>query len=328
MSITRRSFTSLLAASAVAAPHVAIGQTTYPSRPVTILIPFAPGGGTDVVARAMAPAFGAKLGQPVVIENASGAAGSIASVRAARAAPDGYTLIMHNVAFALNPSLYENLPYDTEKDFAHITMINNTPLVYVGRRDLPVNSIPELVEWMKKNRARLAHPGVGSTGHISVAMLAQAIGVEADSIPYRGGGPLLQDIIGGHVDIGTVTLGNAVEPVRSGQVKGLGISSREPAKLLPEVPSLVKELGPSVDISFWNVLLAPAATPKEVIEKIHSAFEETVKDQDLVERWAKMGIDLYPAEQRTPEATARIMREEAASWRKRINEAGIKATRL
>jgi tripartite-type tricarboxylate transporter receptor subunit TctC len=322
----------MLAATAVSAPAVAASGAAFaqefPTRPINIIIPFAPGGGTDVVARAMSAAFGAKLGQPVVVENVSGAAGSIAATRVARAKPDGYTLVMHNVAFALNPSLYSNLPYNTEKDFEPITMINATPLVYVGRKDLPVNSIPELVDWMKKNNAKLAHPGVGSTGHISVAMLAQTIGVQASSIPYRGGGPMLQDIIGGHVDIGTVTLGNAVEPVRSGQVKGLGVSSPQPAKLLPEVPSLVKELGPNVDISFWNALLAPAGTPKAVVDRIHAAFEETVKDKELVDRWEKMGIDLFPPDQRTPDATGKFLRNETASWKKRIEAAGIEAKTL
>lgn len=320
----RRVVLGMLAAGLVSLAGNALAQD-YPRRPVNIIVPFAPGGGTDVVARAMAPAFGAKLGQPVVIENVSGAAGSIAASRVARAAPDGYTLIMHNLAFALNPALYKKLPYDTEKDFVPVTMINHTANVFVARKDFPAKTVSELVGYMKSNRVKLAHPGVGSTGHIQVALLATAVGAPADYIPYRGGGPMLQDIIGGHVDIGTVTLGNAVVPVRSGQVIGLGITARQPAKLLPEVPSMVQALGPGLEVVFWNVLMAPAGTPKAVIDKLHAAFEETVKDQELVERWAKMGIDLYPPEQRTPEATRQLLSEEMAGWKKRIEEAGIEA---
>jgi len=297
----------------------------YPRRPVNIIVPFAPGGGTDVVARAMAPAFSAKLGQPVVIENISGAAGSIATNKVARANPDGYTLIMQNLALALNPALYKKLSYDAEKDLVPITMINHTANVFVARKDLPPKTVPELVSWMKSNRIRLAHPGVGSTGHIQVALLAAAVGGQADFIPYRGGGPMLVDIIGGHVDIGTVTVGNAVEPVRSGQVRGIGITAREPAKLLPQVPSMVQALGPSLEVVFWNMLLAPAGTPKAIIDKIHAAFEETIKDQELVDRWAKMGIDLYPPAERTPEATQKLLSEEIASWKKRIRDSGIEA---
>ncbi|MBN8919164.1 MAG: tripartite tricarboxylate transporter substrate binding protein [Rhizobiales bacterium] len=293
---------------------------SFPTRPVTIIIPFAPGGGTDVVARAMAPAFGTKLGGTIVLENISGAAGNIAATRVARAEPDGYTLIMHNLAFALNPGLYAKLPYDTEKDFVPIAMINYTPNVYVARKDFPPNNVTELVAYMKKNRTRLAHPGVGSTGHIQVALLAKAVGAEADFIPYRGGGPMLQDIVAGHVDMGTVTLGNAVEPTKGGQVKALGLTASKPSPLLPGVPGIAKDLGPTLDILFWNVLMAPAGTPQAVIDKIYNAFEETIKDQALVASWAKMGIDLYPREQRNPQAARELVRNEVARWRKIIHE--------
>jgi tripartite-type tricarboxylate transporter receptor subunit TctC len=315
-----KSFVQAFVAASVLLTANAASAQTYPDRPITIIIPFAPGGGTDVVARAMAPALGAKLGQTIVIENVSGAAGNIAAGRVARAAPDGYTLIMHNLAFALNAGLYARLPYDSEKDFVPIAMINNTANAFVARKTLPVNTVPELVAWMKSNTAKLGHPGVGSTGHIGVALLARAVGVNADFIPYRGGGPMLQDIIAGHVDMGTVTVGNAVEPLNNGLVKALGVTGPTRAKLLPQVPSLVQDLSPILEVLFWNVLMAPGGTPKPVIDKIYAAFEETVKDPALVESWAKMGIDLYPPEQRTPEATRTILREEIARWGKIIRE--------
>jgi tripartite-type tricarboxylate transporter receptor subunit TctC len=323
-----KSFVHILQGVVVALSFAAASTASaqkYPERPVTIIIPFAPGGGTDVVARAMGPALGTKLGQTLVIENVSGAAGNIATARVARAAPDGYTLIMHNLALALNPGLYKTLPYDTERDFIPIAMINITANVYVARKSLPVNTVPELVAWMKSNRPRLAHPGVGSTGHLQVALLAKAVGAEADFIPYRGGGPMLQDIIAGHVDMGTVTLGNAVEPVNGGLVKGLGLTARERAKLLPQVPSMAQELGPTFDIGFWNILMAPAGTPQPIIDKIHAAFEETVKDAALVEGWAKLGIDLYPPEQRTPDAARALLRSEVERWGKILRENKIEA---
>lgn len=292
---------------------------------MTIIIPFAPGGGTDIVARAMGPALGAKLGQTIVIENVSGAAGNIAAARVARATPDGYTLIMHNLALALNASLYARLPYETEKDFVPIAMINHTANAYVARTTLPVNTIDELVSWMKSNTARLAHPGVGSTGHIGVTLLARAVGVNADFIPYRGGGPMLQDIIAGHVDLGTVTVGNAVEPVNNGLVKALGVTGPTRARLLPQVPSMVQELSPITEVLFWNILMAPAGTPKPTIDKIHAAFEEVLKDQNLVDGWARMGIDLYPPEQRTPEAARTILRQEIERWGRVIRENKIEA---
>jgi tripartite-type tricarboxylate transporter receptor subunit TctC len=298
---------------------VAAAQT-YPARPITIVIPFAAGGGTDVVARAMAPALSQKLGQSIIIENVTGAGGNIGATRVARATPDGYTLVMHNLALALNAGLYAKLPYDTDKDFAPIAMINQTANVYVLNKNVPVNNLSELVDYMKKNTLRLAHPGVGSTGFIQVALLAKVLGANGDYIPYRGAGPMLQDIIAGHVDMGTVTLQNAVEPVNAGLVKGMGISSVAPSKLLPQVPSIVGPISPSLEVVFWNVLLAPAGTPKPVIDKIHEAFEEAVKDRALVEGWAKLGIDLYPVDQRTPDATRAIMRKETERWGRIIRE--------
>jgi tripartite-type tricarboxylate transporter receptor subunit TctC len=220
----------------------------------------------------------------------------------------------------LNAGLYAKLPYDTEKDFAPIAMINQTANVYVLNKNVPVNNLAELSAYMKKNTLKLAHPGVGSTGYIQVALLAKVLGANGDYIPYRGAGPMLQDIIAGHVDMGTVTLQNAVEPVKGGLVKGMGISAREPSKLLPQVPSIVTAVDPSLEVIFWNVLLAPAGTPKPVVDKIYAAFEEAVKDKELVDGWAKLGIDLYPPDQRNPEATRALIQKETARWGKIIRD--------
>ncbi|MCC7346096.1 MAG: tripartite tricarboxylate transporter substrate binding protein [Variibacter sp.] len=282
----------------------------YPERPITLIIPFAPGGGTDAVARGLGPALSAKIGQSIVIENVSGGAGNIAATRVSRATPDGYTLIMHNVALALNMSLFRRLPFDAEKDFVPIAFINSTPLVHVGRTSIPATTLPELAAWMKKNTAKYANPGVGSTGHITGVMLARAIGAEVDFIPYRGGGPALQDVIGGHVDLTNVTLQNAIEPVNGGLVKGFGITSAQRSKAIPQVPSVVEQFGPNVGIVFWNLLLAPAGTPKPVIDRIHAALEAAYTDKDLMASWEKAGLELYPPEQRTPEAARRLLRQE------------------
>ena len=261
-----------------------------------------------------APILGAKLGQTIVIENVSGGAGNIAATRVSRAAPDGYTLIMHNVALALNMALFRKLSFDAEKDFVPVSFLNYTPLVHVGRTSLPANTLPELVTWMKSNTAKYASPGVGSTGHIAAVLLAKAAGAEADFIPYRGGGPALQDVIAGHVDLTNVTLQNAIEPVKSGLVKGFGISSATRAKELPQVPSVVEELGPGTGILFWNLVLAPAGTPKPVIDKLHAAIEEAIADPQVVEVWNKAGIAVYPKEQRTPEAARTMLHDEITRW--------------
>lgn len=299
---------------------------SYPDRPVTIIIPFAPGGGTDVVARGLGPVLAAKLGQSVVIENVSGGAGNIAAARVARATPDGYTLIMHNMALALNMALFRRLSFDAEKDFVPIGFINSTPLVHVGRNGIPAKTLPELVAWMKTTRARFASPGVGSTGHIAAVLLARGAGVEFDFVPYRGGGPALQDVIGGHVDLTDVTLQNAIEPIRNGLVKGFAITSDAPAKALPQVPSVVRELGAGAGILFWNLLLAPAGTPDAIVEKISKALEAAYGDKQLLESWEQAGLDLYPPEQRTPAAARTLLRQEIERWGKVVRENNIEAS--
>ncbi|HEY0438956.1 MAG TPA: tripartite tricarboxylate transporter substrate-binding protein [Xanthobacteraceae bacterium] len=298
---------------------------SYPDRPVTIIIPFAPGGGTDAVARGLGPVLAAKLGQSIVIENVSGGAGNIGAGRVARAAPDGYTLIMHNMALALNMALFRRLPFDAEKDFVPIGFINSTPLVHIGRNAIPAKTLPELVAWMKTNRAKFASPGVGSTGHIAAVLLAKAAGVEFDYVPYRGGGPALQDVIGGHVDLTDVTLQNAIEPIRNGLVKGFAITSDAPVKSLPQVPSIVQELGPGAGILFWNLLLAPAGTPDAIVQKISNALEAAYADKQLIESWEQAGLALYPNDQRTPAGARKMLRQEIERWEKVVRENNIDA---
>jgi tripartite-type tricarboxylate transporter receptor subunit TctC len=180
--------------------------------------------------------------------------------------------------------------------------------------------VKELVAWMKANRARLAHPGVGSSGHMGVTLLQRAIGAPADFIPYRGGGPALQDVMAGHVDITSVTIGNGVDPIANGVVKGVVVLSRKRHRLLPDVPSIFEEIEPLSEALFWNVLLAPAGTPKEIVDKIAAAFEETIKDKLLVDSWTRTGVDVYPPEQRTPEGAREYLRGEFARWEKTIRE--------
>jgi tripartite-type tricarboxylate transporter receptor subunit TctC len=297
----------------------------YPRKPITIYIPFAPGGGTDAVARNLGPALSRAIGESIVLENVSGGAGNIASARVSRAAPDGYTLIMHNVAFALNAAIYRKLQFNPVKDFVPIAFINSTPLVHVGRTSIPANSMPELLAWMKKNHTRYATPGVGSTGHMGAMLLAKVGGVEIDYIPYRGGGPALQDVIGGHVDMTNVTLQNAIEPIKSGLVKGFAISSATRSKAIPNVPSIVQELGPGAGILFWNALLAPAGTPQPVIDKINTALEQAYTDKELLTNWQEAGLDLYPKEQRTPAAAKTLLADEMTRWAKFVQENHLEA---
>src|SRR3954469_10109300 len=286
-------------ATIAAAQRTALAQS-YPTRPVTVIVPYPAGGPTDQVARQIGPKLGEKLGQNFVVENISGGGTNIAGQRVARSAPDGYTLFVHNLQFSANVSLYKSLPFDTEKDFLPIAMINSNPLVLVGRKTLEAQTLPELVAWMKKNPARIGHPGVGSTGHLATALLAQALGVEVTHIPYRGAAPMLQDTLGGHIDLFFATPQQVIGQFASDEVKVFGITSKYTSPQFPGVPSFVAAYGPKLGIDFWQIMLAPAGTPKGVVDALDDALQEALADPDVLKSWAASGMAPYPKELRTP----------------------------
>ena len=298
---------------------------SYPSRPVTIVVPYPAGGPTDLTARQLAPKLSAKFGQNFIVENVSGGGTNIAGQRVARAAPDGYTLYIPNLQFSANVSLYKTLPFDTEKDFAPIGMINNNALVLTGRKSLPANTQAEWAAWMKTTKARMAHPGTGSTGHLATFMVAKALGVEATHIPYRGAAPALQDILGGHVDLFFATPQQVVGNLNAGEIKAFGITSREPSPLLPQVPSFVQTYGPNLEILFWHIMLAPAGTPAPIISALNAALQEAVADPEILAAWAKTGVTAYPKEQQTPAGAAAYLKKEIAHWGQVVRDNNIEA---
>jgi tripartite-type tricarboxylate transporter receptor subunit TctC len=312
---------ALLTACAMGAPG-ALAQD-FPNRPVTLIVPFAPGGATDIATRGIAPGMSAKLGQPTVVENVSGGGATIGAGRVARAAPDGYTLLLHNIAISAIPSLYPNLPFDLRKDVTPIGLVNNNALIVAGRGSLPANNLAELKAWMKTNPVKFAHVGAGTSGHMVTVLLAQALGVNFDYIPYRGAGPALQDLIAGHVDLFITTPNVLIGPILGGTLKGFGITAKEPIPQLPNVPSLVKEVGPQLEIQFWHCLFAPAGTSAPVIDKLNAALQNALDDPKLMESWGKTATFAYPKNQRTPAAADALFRSEIARWGKVIKENNI-----
>ena len=304
----------LVAAALVALGIAGAHAQSYPSRPVTLIVPYPAGGPTDQLARVLAPKFSNRFGQHFIVENVSGGGTNIAGARVARAAPDGYTLYLPNLQISANVALYPTLPFDTEKDFAPIAIVNNNPLVLSGRKSLPADTLAELAAWMKSNTAKMAHPGSGSTGHLATFLLAQAMGVTVDHIPYRGAAPALQDIAGGHVDLFFATPQSVVQQVASGQVKAYGITAKEPSPLFPGVPSFVQAYGPKLEILFWHILLAPAGTPRPIIDALNAATQEAMDDPAIVKAWADTGVSPYPKEQRSPEAAQAYLKKEIAHW--------------
>ena len=311
----------LILAAALAASFAAGAHAqAYPTRPVTVIVPYPAGGPTDQLARVIAPKFSDRLGQNFVVENVSGGGTTIATARVARAAGDGYTLLLHNLQIAANVSLYPKLAFDTEKDLAAIAMVNHNPLVLVGRKSLPANTLAELSAWMKTHTAKMAHPGTGSTGHLSTFLLAQALGVAVDHIPYRGAAPALQDILGGHVDLFFATPQQVIGQVASGEIKAFGITTNEPSPLFPGVAPFAKTYGPKLEVFYWHALFVPAGTPRPVIDKINAALQETMDDPALLKAWAETGTGPYPKEQRTPEGAAAYLKKEIAHWGEVVRE--------
>jgi len=286
----------------------------YPSRVVTVIVPYPAGGPTDQLARQLAPKFSEKLGQNFIVENVSGGATTIATGRVARATPDGHTLLLHNLQISANIALHPNLPFDTEKDLTPIAFINHNPLVLVGRKSLAPNTLGELIAWMKTKPAKMAHPGTGSTGHLTTALFAQEAKVTVDHIPYRGAAPALQDIAGDHVDLFFATPQSVLQGVMAGQMKAYGITAKEKSPQFPNVASMAQELGPNLEISYWHAMLAPAGTPKPIIDKLNAVLQGVMDDPAIVKAWADTGVAPYPKDQRSPPAAQALLRSEIARW--------------
>lgn len=315
-----------LLASALAllgAPLAAAGQS-YPSRTVTIVVPYPAGGPTDQLARVLASRFAEKLGQNFIVENVSGGATTIATGRVARAAPDGHTLLLHNLQIAANVALYPRLAFDTEKDLAPVAFINHNPLVLVGRKTLAPDTLDELIAYMKTTPVKMAHPGTGSTGHLATSLFAQEAKVNVVHVPYRGAAPALQDIAGGHVDLFFATPQSVVQSVAAGQMKAYGITAREPSPLFPNVPSFVAALGPKLEILYWHALFVPGGTPEPIVEKLNAVVQGVAEDPAIVKAWAETGVSPYPKDRRSPQAARSLLRSEIARWGQVVRDNDIK----
>jgi tripartite-type tricarboxylate transporter receptor subunit TctC len=297
----------------------------YPSRVVTIIVPYPAGGPTDQLARVLAPILSDKLGQNFIVENVSGGGTTIATGRVARAAPDGHTLLLHNLQISANVSLYSNLPFDTEKDLTPVIFINNNPLVLVGRKTLEPNTLKELLSYMKTRTVKMAHPGAGATGHLATSLLAQEAKVTVDHIPYRGAAPALQDIAGGHVDLFFATPQSVVQQVAGGQMKAYGITAKEPSPQFQTAASFVQELGPKLEILYWHALFASAATPDSIVERLNSALQQVMDDPAIRKSWADTGVAPYPKEQRSPAAARTLLKSEITRWSQVVRDNNIQA---
>jgi tripartite-type tricarboxylate transporter receptor subunit TctC len=298
----------------------------YPSRPVTIVVPFPPGGAFDTLGRLLADRMKVSLGQPVIVENVGGAAGSIGVGRVARAAPDGYMLGLGIWStHVINGAIY-TLAYDPVSDFEPISLIATAPQVIVSKNTLPAKELRELVAWLKRNpdRATLATAGSGSPPHIAGLLLERLTGTRFEFVPYRGGAPAMQDLLAGQVDLSILQPAVVLPHVRAGKITAYAVTAMARISSAPDIPAADEAGVPGLHVSTWSGLWAPKATPSNVVAKLNSAVVDALADPAVRQRLAEIGQEIPPRDEQTPEALAALQRSEIEKWWPIIKAANIK----
>src|SRR5215813_811849 len=296
----------------------------FPSRPLTLIVPFPPGGSTDAAARIMGERMRETLGQPIVIENVGGAGGSIGVGRVARAAPDGYTFDIGQWDTHVGSIIYK-LDYDLEKDFEPIALVSNNPQLLVAKNDLPANTLAELVAWMKDNPGKINFVNQNAAANVSGVLFEKLTGQKIHLIPYRGAGPAMTDLVSGQVDLLVVQGAVALPQIRGGKIKALANLSPQRSVSMPDIPTSDEGGVPGLYMSGWFGFFAPKGTPKDVIATINKAMVEALADPAVRARFTELGLDVASREQQTPEGLAAFQKAEIAKWWPIIKEAGISA---
>ena len=315
----------LVALSLVVLASIAGAQAqSYPSRPITLVVPFPPGGSTDTAARIMAERMRAPLGQPIVIENVGGAGGSIGVGRVARAAPDGYTFDIGQWDTHVGSIIYK-LDYDLEKDFEPIALISNNPQLMVAKNDLPASNLAELVTWMKANPGKINFVNQNAAANVTGVLFENLTKQKVQFIPYRGAGPAMTDLVSGTVDLLVVQGAIALPQIRAGKIKAVANLSAQRSASMPDIPTADETGVPGLYMSGWFGFFAPKGTPKEVIARLNAATVEALADPATQKRFTELGLDVAPREQQTPEGLAAFQKAEIEKWWPIIKTAGIGA---
>jgi tripartite-type tricarboxylate transporter receptor subunit TctC len=307
-------------AAAIPAAQFAAAQTEpYPSRPVRLIVAFPPGGSVDAVARVLGPPLSASLGQPVVIENRSGASGNIGTELAARAKPDGTTLVIHTIPFVANVHLYERMPYDPIADFAPVSLLCASPAVLIVHPSVPARSVGELLQLAKSKPGALNYSaaGAGTNPHIAGELFNMLGNVDIVAVQYKGGGPALVAVLGGEVGITFQNISEAVPHVNSGRLRALGVTSAKRAAALPEVPTVAESGVPGYEFTTWHGVLAPRGTPREIVVLLNEKLRAVLRSPELSARFAQMGLDVIAS---SPEEFSVHLKSELEKWGKVIRE--------
>lgn len=304
------------------------GAQSYPSHPISIIVPYPAGGVTDALVRLVAERMREKLGQPVLTENMGGGSGTIGAGHVARAAPDGYTLLLGNSeAFVLTPATMSSLPYDPLKDFAPIAMLPSYPFILVTTNDVPASNLKELIGWMKSKSEKVLQGTVGSgtMQQLCGISIQNRIGAKWQLIPYRGGAPAIQDMLAGQINFMCTATGSFLPLVHAGQIKAFAVTAPKRIEAAPEIPSVDEAGLPGFYIGVWNALWAPTGTPKETVDKLNAAANAAMSDPGFQKKMNELGLDMPPQEQRTRQGLAAKRDADDAKWWPIIKAAGLKA---
>jgi tripartite-type tricarboxylate transporter receptor subunit TctC len=316
--------TLLIAIALSAAANGGAQAQVYPTRPVTLVVPFPAGGSSDAIGRILADGMRGPLGQSVIIENVGGAAGNIATGRVARAAPDGYTLVLGSwPTHVLNAAMF-TLPYDPLTDFEAVTLVAAQPLFIIARKTLAAGNLSELIGWLKANPDK-ATMGAAAASHIAGLLFQNASGTRFQLVPYRGSAPALQDLLGGQIDTMIDLAASATPHVRAGSVKAFAVTSKQRLAAAPDIPTVDEAGLPGYYVASWHGIWAPKATPGDIVSKIAAAAREALADPAVRQRLADIGQEIYPREQQTPEAAAAYQKAEAEKWWPIIKAANLRA---
>ena len=317
---------SLAAAAAVTFASYAAAQD-YPTQPITVVVPFSAGGPTDTVTRLIAEPMGKELGQNIVIQNVTGAGGTVAAGQVAKAQPDGYTVLMHHIGMSTAPTLYTSLPFDPLKDFATVGLVTEVPMTIIARKDFPANTLQEMVEYLKANadKVTLANAGVGAASQLCGMLFTTQIGVELTTVPYQGTGPALTDLIGGQVDIMCDQTTNTTGQILGGEVKAYAVTAEQRLSNLPDVPTTAEAGLGDFQLRIWHGLYVPAGTDDAIVQKLSGALQAALKDQNVIDRFTELGTTPVAQDRATPAAHTETLSSQIELWAPIIKAAGVTA---
>lgn len=313
--------------TAVALSWATMAATAFPTKPITIVVPYAAGGSTDVLARVLAESLGRELGQPVIVDNVGGAGGTIGTTKVVRASNDGHTVLLHNMGIVTAPALYSKLPFDVTKDLDPISLVGEVPMILVRNKNFAPSTVADLIKHLKakQGEVKFSHAGIGATSHLCAMLFTQATDTSVTMVPYRGTGPAMQDLIAGNVDLICDQPVATGPHIQSGALKAYAMATKERIPTMPDVPTFNESGMPGFELAVWHGLYAPKGTSPEKIQRLNKAVRVVLSEPSLVKRFSDMGVIIPSSNRLQPETLGRHTSAEIDRWAPVIKAAGAKA---